>query len=71
MRNQTVACEKENCAKHFATRKEMLKHLRKDHSESDEGLDTKDEVSPQVCQWYVHLRAAKRHTSSLDDGLTT
>ena len=38
-REQIVACEIGNCARHCATIKEMRRHLRNDHSESGEGLD--------------------------------
>ena len=38
-REQIVACVIGNCARHFATSKEMRRHLRNDHSESGEGLD--------------------------------
>ena len=38
-REQIVACEIGNCARHFATIKEMRRHLRNDRSESGEGLD--------------------------------
>ena len=53
--DQTVACETKNCARHFATRKKMLKHLRNDHSQSDKGLymtpfqASKPKSVPMVC----------------------
>ena len=54
-REQIVACEIGNCARHFATIKEMRRHLRNDHSESGEGFDmtpfqaNKPTNAPMVC----------------------
>ena len=54
-REQIVACEIGNCARHFATLKEMRRHLRNDRSESSEGLDmtpfqaNKPTNAPMVC----------------------
>ena len=54
-REQTVASEIGNCARHFAKIKEMRRHLRNDHSESGERLDmtpfqaNKPTNAPMVC----------------------
>ena len=54
-REQIAAYEIGNCARHFATKKEMRRHLRNDHSESGERLDmtpfqaNKPTNVPMVC----------------------
>ena len=52
---QIIVCERGNRARHFATVKEMRRHLRNDHSEIGDGLDmspfqaTKPKGVPMVC----------------------